>query len=125
MYDGLELIHATVGPPDIIKASENIIEINSNNVTLTCYALALPQHNITWMFQRMRSNVSRDVISTSPSDTSIKYVINKTANTTSFGTLTITNLQYDDSGVYTCVAANDHGAVSTDAVVNVHGKDTS
>ena len=115
--------HLYTGPPDIIDPPVNTIEIDDNDVTLICTALALPQHNITWMYQRMRSNVGRDIISTSSSDTNMKYLINNTVNTTSFGTLTITNLQYDDRGIYTCVAANVHDAVSADAMVNVHGKD--
>ena len=112
-----------LGPPDIIDPPADTIQIDDNDVTLICNALSLPQHNITWMYQRMRSDVGKDIISTSSSDTNMKYLINNTVNTTSFGTLTITNLQYDDRGIYTCVAANEHGAVSADAMVNVHGKD--
>ena len=110
------------GPPDIINAPVGTVEIDDNDVTLICNALARPQHNITWIYQRMRSDVGRDIISTSSSDTNMKYLINNTVNTTSFGTLTITNLQYGDRGIYTCVAANEHGAVKADAMVNVHGK---
>jgi len=75
------------------------------------------------MYQRMRSDVGRDIISTSSSDTNMKYLINNTVNTTSFGTLTITNLQYNDRGIYICVATNTRGFVSDDAMVSVHGKD--
>jgi len=84
------------------------------------------------MYQRMRSDVGRDIISTSSSDTNTKYLINNAVNIINFGsltgalifgTLTITNLQYDDRGIYTCMAANTRGVVSADAMVNVHGKD--
>ena len=118
-----------VGPPDIISAPVDTIEIDDNDVTLICNALAFPQHNITWMYQRMRSDVGRDI--TSSSDTNMKYLINNTVITISFGsltgalifgTLTITNLQYDDRGIYTCVAANTRGVVSASAMINVHGK---
>ena len=71
------------------------------------------------MYQRMRND---STITIPSSDTNTKYYINNTVNTTSFGTLTITNLQYEDRGVYTCVAANEHGSVSAMASVNVHGK---
>ena len=111
------------GPPDIIDPPVNTTQIDDNNVTLVCNAIAVPQHNITWMYQRMSSDVGRNIISSSSSDTNMKYLINNTVNTTSFGTLTITNLQYDDRGIYTCVAANEHGAVSASAMVNVHGKE--
>ena len=112
-----------LGTLTIIDAPVDTVEIDDNDVTLICNVNAFPQHNITWMYQRMRSDVGRDIISTSSSDTNMKYLINNTVNTTSFSTLTITNLQYDDRGIYTCVAANEHGVVSADAVVNVHGKD--
>ena len=124
------MFNAYVGPPDIINAPVDIIEIDDNDVTLICNALALPQHSITWMYQRMRSDVGRDI--TSSSDTNMKYLINNTVTSISFGsltgalifgTLTITSLQYDDRGVYTCVAANIRGVVSASAMVNVHGKD--
>ena len=75
------------------------------------------------MYQRMRNGVASVIISTSSSVTNMKYLINNTGDTTSFGTLTVTNLQYDDRGVYTCVAANEHGSDRVDAVVNVLGKD--
>jgi len=122
---------AYVGPPDIIDVPVDTIEIDDNNVTLICISFGFPQHNITWMYQRMRSDVGRDIIS---SDTNMKYLINNTVNTTSIGSLTdaltiifnsltISNLQYDDRGIYTCVANNSRGSVSADAMVNVHGKD--
>ena len=62
------------------------------------------------------------IISTSLADPNMKYLINNIVNTTSFGTLTITNLQYSDRGTYTCIAANTRGIVSDNAMVNVHGK---
>ena len=111
-----------LGPPDIVKGPTDTIEIDDNNVTLVCNATAIPQHNITWMFQRTATDNVRIIISTSSQDPNMKYLINDTVNTTSFGTLTITNLQYSDRGVYTCVAANVHGAVRANARVNVHGK---
>ena len=117
------IVHICTGPPDIIVVPMNTTQIDGNNVTLVCHAIALPQHNITWMYQRMSSDVGRNIISSSSSDANMKYLINNTVNTTSFGTLTITNLQYDDRGIYTCVAANEHGAVSASAMVNVHGKE--
>ena len=113
----------SIVPPDIIDAPVDITEIDDNNVMLSCFALGFPQPSITWMYQRMRSDVATVVITTSSSDPNMKYQINNTVNTTSFGTLTITNLQYDDRGVYTCVAADVNGAVSAAAVVSVHGKD--
>lgn len=74
------------------------------------------------MFQSNTTNTARMIISTSSPNPNMKYLINDTVNTTSFGTITITNLQYSDRGIYTCVAANTHGTVSAGATVNVHGK---
>ena len=111
-----------LGPPDILVGPTGTTEIDENNVTLVCNAIALPLHNITWMFQRTNANNSAMIISTLSPDPDMKYLINDNVNSLSFGTLTITNLQYADRGVYTCIADNVHGAVSAEAMVNVHGK---
>ena len=116
------LLSFMLGPPDIVEGPTDTIEIDDNNVTLVCYAIAFPQHNITWMFQRTNTNNATMIINTSSPDPSMKYLIGDNINSTSFGTLTITNLQYSDRGVYTCIAANTCGAVSAEAMVNVHGK---
>ena len=111
-----------LGPPCIIEGPTNTTEIDDTNVTLRCDAVASPQHNVTWMFQRTGTNGTRMIISTSSSDPNMKYLINDSVNTAGFGTLTITNLQYSDRGIYTCVAANTHGSVNDSAMMNVHGK---
>ena len=112
-----------IGPPDILVGPTGTIEIDDNNVTLVCKAIALPQHNITWMFQiRNNTNNKTMIINTSSPGPNVKYLIDNNINSTSFGTLTITNLQYNDRGVYTCIAANVYGTVSDEAMVNVHGK---
>ena len=113
-----------LGPPRIIEGPTNTTEIiDDNNVILKCNAVASPQHDITWMFQRTGTNDTRVIITTSSPDPNMKYLVNDSVNTTGFGTLTITNLQYSDRGIYTCVAANAHGSsVSDEVVVNVYGK---
>ena len=111
-----------LGPPDIVQPPTDTIEIDDNNVTLECNAIALPQHNITWMFQMTNTDNARMIVNTSSPDPSMKYIIDNNTNSTSFGTLTITDLQYSDRGIYTCIATNTHGAVSAEAMVNVHGK---
>ena len=110
------------GPPDIVEGPTDTIEIDDNNVTLVCNAIAFPQHNITWMFQMTNTDNARMIVNTSSPDPSMKYIIDDNVDSGSFGTLTITDLQYSDRGIYTCIAANTHGAVSAEAMVNVHGK---
>ena len=116
------LLTCMLGPPDILVGPTSTIETDGNDVTLVCDAIASPQHNITWMFQRTNTGNTIMIINTSSPDPTMKYLIDDDVNSTSFGTLTITDLQYSDRGMYTCVAANIHGTVCTDAVVNVHGK---
>ena len=111
-----------LGPPDIVEGPTDTIEINDNDVTLMCNAIALPQHNITWMFQMTNTDNARMIVNTSSPDPSMKYIIDDNVDSGSFGTLTITDLQYSDRGIYTCIAANTRGAVSAEAMVNVHGK---
>ena len=111
-----------VGPPNIGQPPSNTIEINDNDVTLVCNVIAFPQHNITWMFQMTNTNNARMIVNTSSPDPSMKYIIGDNVDSGGFGTLTITDLQYSDRGIYTCIAANTRGAVSAQAMVNVHGK---
>ena len=116
------LLTCMLVPPDIVVGPTSTIEIDANDVTLVCNAIAFPQHNITWMFQRLNTDNPRMIISTSSPDPAMKYLIDDNVNTAGYGTLTITNLQYSDRGMYTCIAANTRGAVRAEAMVNVHGK---
>ena len=116
------LLTCMLGPPNIIVGPTSTIETDDNDVTLKCDAIAFPQHNITWMFQRTNTGSARMIINTSSPDPIMKYLIDDDVNSTSFGTLTINDLQYSDRGMYTCVAANTHGADNAEAMVNVHGK---
>ena len=111
-----------LGPPDIVEPPTDAIQFDDNNVTLVCNAIAFPQHNITWMFLMNITDNARMIVNTSSPDPSMKYIIDNNTNSTSFGTLTITDLQYSDRGIYTCTAANTRGAVGAEAMVNVHGK---
>ena len=111
-----------LGPPDIVEDPTNTMEIDDNDVILVCNAIAFPQHNITWMFQMTNTDNARMIVNTSSSDPSMKYIIDDNVDSRSFGTLIITDLQYSDRGIYTCIAANTRGAVSAEAMVNVHGK---
>ena len=122
LYKWQCLLTCFVGPPDIVQGPSNTTEIDDNDVTLVCNAIAFPQHNITWMFQRTNTDNAAVIINTSSPDPNMKYFIDDNINSASFGTLTITNLQYSDRGIYTCTAANTRGAVSAEAMVNVHGK---
>ena len=111
-----------LGPPDIVEPPTDAVQIDDNNVTLVCKAIALPPHDITWMFHTTNTDNARMIVNTSSPDPSMKYIIDDNIDSISFGTLTITDLQYSDRGIYTCIAANTRGAVSAEAMVNVHGK---
>ena len=69
------LLTCMLGPPDIIVGPTNTIEIDDNNVTLKCDAIAFPQYNITWMFQRIIADNARMIINTSSPDPTMKLMI--------------------------------------------------
>ena len=66
------LLTCMLGPPDIVEGPANTIEIDDNNVTLVCNAIAFPQHNITWMFQMTNTDNARMIVNASSPDPTMK-----------------------------------------------------
>ena len=92
---------------------------NGSSAMFVCGALAVPPHNVSWTFTNA-SGVTIPVISTLDSMNSTKYQVNRMNGTMDFGTLTVTNVHYDDRGAYTCNATNSFGFDVASAILTVH-----
>ncbi len=87
---------------------------NGSNAVFSCDALASPDHTVSWTFTDFNETVT-DIVS------NIKYTIVGDRNEIRFGELTVTNVTYEDRGVYTCSAANTIGTDTASANLTVHG----
>ena len=81
-----------------------------------CAALAFPAHNIQWKFINSTGYIM-DITATNGS----KYQVNTSSTSTTFGQLTVTNVQFEDRGTYNCTAINAIGFQSAGATLTVHG----
>ena len=107
-----------LGAPRIVIRPKDQMVVAGNPVTFTCEALAYPPHSVTWLF-----NSSVYILSTSDTSDTAKYVINRDRSPPQqFGSLTVSNVQYEDRGLYQCTAVNNLGSVSVSATLTVHGE---
>ena len=113
----LSLYHSCAGPPRIFQGPQDQIIIDTNDVTFICEALADPVHSIAWSFN------GSSIITTNDTADTVKYSINRDRSVPlQFGSLTVSNVQYSDRGVYQCTAVNYVGSVSASATLTVHGE---
>ena len=111
----------SLGPPVISTPPVDQFVINNgSNAVFTCGALAIPPHEVYWTFTNA-SGVTSPVISTMDGMNTTKYLINTVNGTVNFGTLTVTDVRYEDRGVYTCNATNEIGSDLANATLTVHG----
>ena len=92
----------------------NDVIIDGNSATFVCEAVAFPRHEVNWTFTSGSDGV------TSASEDADKYSIVRDSGEM-FGSLTISDVQYEDRGTYKCTAYNTIGSVSASAVLTVHG----
>ena len=69
-----------------------------------CQAIAEPIHSAEWMFKNQLLDTESN-----------KYSIDST------GELTISNVQLNDTGLYTCTVSNIHGSASASAYLTLQG----
>ena len=88
-----------------------------------CNAIAEPQHEISWSFTDADDVTAERIAATNSEDSSDdRYTINRMRNETMlFGELTVSNVEFEDRGVYTCTAQNDIGRETAAANLTVHG----
>ena len=115
-------MQTSAGPPIIIMQPEDQLKVDiDSNAVFTCGALAFPKHQISWTFTN-DAGVQTPIISTEYNTDVTKYLINRANGTSSFGTLTVLMVNFDDRGTYSCNASNAMGYVSANATLTIHSK---
>lgn len=97
--------------PEFLVPLVDVTCLLGDTVTLQCKVCGRPKPTITW------KGPDQNILDTDNS--SATY----TTSSCDSGeiTLKICNLMPQDSGIYTCIATNDHGTTSTSATVKVQG----
>ena len=109
-----------LGPPRIVSPPSDDVIIDGDSASFVCEAIAFPSHEVNWTFTSGSDGVERMVIGTNVSEDTDKYSI-VSDREGMFGSLTISDVQYEDRGTYKCTAYNTIGNVSASAVLTVHG----
>ncbi|XP_059866771.1 kalirin-like isoform X4 [Delphinus delphis] len=97
--------------PEFLVPLVDVTCLLGDTVTLQCKVCGRPKPTITW------KGPDQNILDTDNS--SATYTVSSCDSGEI--TLKICNLMPQDSGIYTCVAANDHGTTSTSATVKVQG----
>ena len=95
---------------------------NGSIANFICYALASPEHQVSWTFTNP-SGVQMPIISTTDMVDTAKYRINRDRSSVmDFGSLTVLDVRFNDRGTYSCIASNSIGSVTAEANLTVHGE---
>ena len=109
-----------IGEPRILVPLHNqFVFGNGSSVVFLCNVLSFPEHFITWTFINTTGNINE--VGTTMSNTSVKYMIVSMRNATTFGQLTIAEVDYNDRGTYVCTVTNIVGSVIATAELTVQG----
>lgn len=102
------------GRPAFLTLPSSQNKHEGENVTFSCFATGDPTPSIDWIFNDTR------VINSSNG----KYLIGEFGEP-DFGSLTVRDLEFPDTGVYICRAYNDYGSLNSSSVeLGVQGKCT-
>ena len=110
------LLHSieSVPPPEITSRPQNQTVIVNTEATFTCEAHSVYKYDIMWRFN------GSIVLSTNDTADTAKYSINRDRSIPlQFGSLTVSNVQYSDRGVYQCSAISDAGNASASATLDL------
>ena len=95
---------------------------NGSIANFRCYALAFPEHHVSWTFTNP-SGVRMLIISTMDKVDTAKYRINRDRSSAmDFGSLTVLDVRFSDCGIYSCNVSNSIGSVTAEADLTVHGE---
>ena len=117
----MPFITLSLGPPVISLGPADHSTINNgSSVDFRCYALASPEHQVSWTFINP-SGVRMLIISTTDMMDTAKYRINR-GSAMDFGSLTVLDVRFSDRGTYSCNASNNIGSVTAEANLTVQGE---
>ena len=97
---------------EITDAVTDLLENETNPVTLSCKAVGEPVPTISWYFNGVGINVSDASIDVSSSEN----------GTSVNSSLSVMNVQSSDVGTYTCLAENIIGSDQSSGILTVNGK---
>ncbi|XP_036208935.1 kalirin isoform X21 [Myotis myotis] len=97
--------------PEFLVPLVDVTCLLGDTVTLQCKVCGRPKPTITW------KGPDQNILDTDSSSATYSVSSCESGEIT----LKICNLMPQDSGIYTCIAANDHGTASTSATVKVQG----
>ena len=99
--------------------------VNGVDVTFDCFALAKPLHSLTWYFIS-GNDINTTIGSVNGTEKMItngaKYQITNSASPSDYGRLVARDVQFEDRGVYMCLAENRHGSEAASATLAVQGE---
>ena len=99
--------------------------MNDVDVTFDCLALSEPLHSLTWYFISA-NGISTTIGSVNGTEKMItdgaKYQITDFTNSGDYGRLVVRDVQFEDRGVYMCLAENRHGSEAASATLAVQGE---
>ena len=100
--------------------------MNGVNVTFDCKALAEPLHSLTWYFINV-NGINTTIGSVNGTANMIadgaKYqIFDSGTNPDNYGRLVVRDVQFEDRGVYMCLAENRHGSEAASAPLAVQGE---
>ncbi len=96
-----------LGPPTLFIRPQPQTKLETDEVVFLCLALAVPVPIVTWSFKG--ENISDGG----------RFQIGREGIL--FGSLTITNIMFEDQGMYTCTFSNQHGSVEAFTELTVQG----
>ena len=103
----------------LLPPMDQFIINDGSSGAFLCDVFAFPRYDVTWNFTNT-SGIS-NVIGSTFKNMSSKYIIASDRAASNFGQLTVTEVDYEDRGTYTCTAVNSVGQESASAQLTVHG----
>ena len=99
--------------------------VNGVDVIFNCLALAEPLHSLTWYYFG-GNGINTTIGSVNGTEKMIMdnetYQITDSMTLSTYGRLVVSDAQFEDRGVYMCLAENRHGPEAASATLAVQGE---